>query len=184
MKTRIASTLGLLLIQGLLLASGPAAADEPANAGVWQKQQYSYIHMGVTSDYACDALAAKLKVLLIAAGARADSKAEAGACPAGFARVGKLARAELTFYTLAPAASGKAAGQQPGVWRSVAWSRRTPREIDSGDCELVQQFKIAVLPMFTTRNIVDHTTCIPHQVEGSLINLKFESFAAASMPAA
>jgi hypothetical protein len=30
--------------------------------------------------------------------------------------------------------------------------------------------------MFTVRNIDDHTTCVPHQESGSVINLKFETF--------
>ena len=44
--------------------------------------------------------------------------------------------------------------------------------------ELVEQFRSNVLPMFTTRNIDNRTTCVPHQNSGSVINLKFESFAA------
>jgi hypothetical protein len=42
----------------------------------------------------------------------------------------------------------------------------------------VEQFRSNVLPMFTTRNVEDHTTCVPHQDSGSLISLRFESFAA------
>jgi len=34
------------------------------------------------------------------------------------------------------------------------------------------------LPMFTTRNVVSNTTCIPHQESGSNIDLKFDSFTA------
>jgi hypothetical protein len=43
----------------------------------------------------------------------------------------------------------------------------------------VEQFRSNVLPMFTTRNVENRTTCIPHQESGSVIDLKFESFAAA-----
>jgi hypothetical protein len=32
--------------------------------------------------------------------------------------------------------------------------------------------------MFTTRNVVSNTTCIPHQDSGSNIDLKFDAFAA------
>jgi hypothetical protein len=35
------------------------------------------------------------------------------------------------------------------------------------------------LPMFTTRNAVNNTTCIPFQESGSNIDLRFESFTAA-----
>jgi hypothetical protein len=40
--------------------------------------------MGFTSTYSCDGLADKIKVLLIAAGARRDSKSRPGACASGF----------------------------------------------------------------------------------------------------
>jgi hypothetical protein len=52
-----------------------------------------------------------------------------------------------------------------------------PRELALGDCELVEQFRTLVLPMFTVRNIDDHTTCVPHQESGSVISLNFETFA-------
>jgi hypothetical protein len=169
----------------------PAAAPE---AGVWQKHQYNFNFMGFTSTYSCDGLADKLEVLLTAAGARADSKAQPGACASGFGRPDKFARATLTFYTLAPAdsaASGSqtaaggaaASGDQStvkGTWRTVTLADRKPSTLHVGDCELVEQFKQWVLPMFSTRNVVNRTTCIPHQESGSLIDLTFDAFAPAA----
>jgi hypothetical protein len=163
----------------LALADGasPAAAGEP---GVWQKHEYSFAFMGFTTTYSCDGLAGKLKTLLIASGARPDAKARAGACASGFGRPDKFARADLTFYTLAPAGSDKpAAPPVYGVWSPIVISARKPRDLALGDCELVEQFRTNVLPMFTARNIENHTTCIPHQESGSVIDLKFESFGAA-----
>jgi hypothetical protein len=40
----------------------------------------------------------------------------------------------------------------------------------------VEQFKAHVLPLFTTREVVDQTTCVPNQAAGTFINLKFETF--------
>jgi hypothetical protein len=118
-------------------------------------------------------------VLLIAAGARADSKSRAGVCASGYGRPDKLPQANLTFYTLAPANDAKNADSQPamGTWRPVTIATRSPRELTLGDCELVEQFRTLVLPMFTVRNVDDHMTCVPHQESGSVINLKFETFA-------
>jgi hypothetical protein len=142
--------------------------------------------MGFTSTYSCDGLADKIKVLLLAAGARHDVKSTPGACASGFGRPDKFARADLTFYTLAPlggdASSG--GGMPPdgkpidGRWLPVSFADRSPRELTTGDCELVEQFRSNVLPMFTTRNVENHTTCIPHENSGSVISLRFESFAA------
>jgi hypothetical protein len=165
-----------------LLGTGASRAD-PASApeaGVWQKHQYSFNFMGFTSTYSCDGLADKLKVLLTAAGARKDSKAEPGACANGFGRPDKFARATLTFYTLAPqSAAAGASGDQAtvsGNWRSITLADRKPSTLHVGDCELVEQFKSSVLPMFSTRNVVNHTTCVPHQESGSLIDLTFDAF--------
>jgi hypothetical protein len=173
------------VVGGALLSCALGAGAAPANTppatphdpGIWQKHEYSFAFMGFTSTYSCDGLADKLKLLLIASGARADAKARSGACPSGFGRPDKFARADLTFYTLAPAPGDKPA-DAAGVWRPVTLAARKPRELATGDCELVEQFKSSVLPMFTTRNVDSHTVCVPHQNSGSVIDLKFESFSA------
>jgi hypothetical protein len=177
---------GLLVgsLPSLLLPIVTSAADTPAGGmhdqGVWQKHEYSFAYMGFTTTYSCDGLADKIKLLLIAAGARQDAKSRAGACANGFGRPDKFARASLTFYTLAPVASGTSADSKPvdAIWRPVSFAYRSPRELTTGDCELVEQFRNNVLPMFTTRNIDNHTSCVPHQESGSNISLRFESLAA------
>ena len=164
-----------------LLASSAAYADPALSQGSWQKHEYTFQYMGFTSTYSCDGLADKLKVLLLAAGARADLKSQPGACAEGFGRPDKFAQAYLTFYTLVPLAPDAPAGSGavPGLWRAVALASRSPRELALGDCELVEQFRHDLLPMFAARSIDSHMTCVPHQESGSVINLKFEVFAAA-----
>lgn len=172
----------------MLLAQTGAADDAPSRAAhesaTWQKHVYSFAYMGFTSTYSCDGLADKLKVLLIAAGARRDAKSRPGACAASIGRPDKFARADLTFYTLAPAGADAAPGAKPvdAVWRTVSFADRSPRELTTGDCELVEQFRTNVLPMFTTRNVDSSTTCIPHQLSGSNISLRFESLSPAPGP--
>ena len=167
-----------------LVVAGPSLADKPAastEAGVWQKHEYSFEFMGFTSTYSCDGLADQLQRLLLLAGARADAKARPGACASPYGRPDRFARATLVFYTLVPSAAGAKDGE-PGVgqWRPVALSNRNPVELQSGDCELVEQFRDSVLKkMFTIRNVVDRTTCVPHQESGSDIGLRFETFAQA-----
>jgi hypothetical protein len=174
-----------------LLISSTIRADETAaqEPGIWQKHSYSFAFLGFTSTYSCDGLADKLKVLLIAAGARPDAKSRAGACASGFGRPDKFARADLTFYTLALGASPSSGADAPsgskpvnGTWRPVSFAAHSPRELATGDCELIEQFRNNVLPMFTTRNVENHTTCVPHQESGSNIDLRFESFTAARRP--
>lgn len=169
---------------------GPAQAATPAGAlpgpapvaleaGRWQEHRYSFDFLGFTSTYSCDGLADKLRLLLLTAGARTDAIARSGACASGFGRPDKFARADLVFYTLAPGGDAVPLGSGvAGTWRSVALSSHHPRELRTGDCELVEQFKSNVLPLFATRNLRGNTTCIPYQESGSNIDLRFEVFAA------
>lgn len=176
------AALGCALLPALLSPGTSLADDSPAREpGSWQKHQYSFQFMGFTSTYSCDGLADKVRVLLLAAGARHDVKSTPGACASGFGRPDKFARADLTFYTLAPPGGGTPLDGKPvdGSWLPVSFADRSPRELATGDCELVEQFRDKVLPMFTTRNVESRTTCIPHENSGSVINLRFESFAVA-----
>jgi hypothetical protein len=179
---KLAAFVGCTLFPALLIPR-TSLADEPSarERGVWQKHEYSFAYMGFTSTYSCDGLADKIRLLLITAGARPDAKSQPGACASGFGRPDKFARAELTFYTLAPSADDASSGSKPvdGIWRPVSLTDRSPRELSTGDCELIEQFRNNVLPMLTTRNVDDHTTCIPYQNSGSIIGLRFESFTAA-----
>jgi hypothetical protein len=159
-------------------AAEPAAADH--QPGVWQKHDYNFQYLGFTTTYSCDGLASKLKLLLIASGARADATSTSSGCARGYGVPDKFARARLVFYSLAPAAVNgeNAAAPINGAWRSVTFSDLSPREVRLGDCELMEQFRDKVMPLFTTRNVENRITCVPNQVSGSVMNLKFEAFAA------
>ena len=176
MMKRSAAIIGLMLCSAAIFPL--SVADDLTTAGIWQKRQYSFVFTGFTANYSCDGLAGKLKVLLIAAGARADAKAHPAPC-GQFGQVDRISGADLDFYALAPAGPTTEGERLDGAWRLVSLAERSPRELARGDCELVEQFKAHVLPLFTTREVVDQTTCIPNQAAGTVINLKFESFTAA-----
>ena len=181
MHARSKFLIALGLAAGLAGLAPGARADAPAGgeAGAWQKHEYTFRFMGFTSTYSCDGLADQLKRLLIVSGARGDAKAQPGACASGFGRPDKFANAKLTFYTLAPASTGASGDPATGTWQPAAIAARHPAELQTGDCELVEQFRDEVLKkMFTIRNLADNTRCVPHQESGSLIDTRFETFAA------
>jgi hypothetical protein len=156
-----------------------ALAADSATPAVWQKHDYRFSFLGFTTTYSCDGLADKLKLLLLAAGARADAKAAPAACAKGFGRPDKFASAYLIFYSLATPGADRV-GDSPtvdGSWRPVKFMPRSPSQLGLGDCELIEQFRDQVLPMFTVRDIDDKTTCVPHQLSGSGYSLAFESLA-------
>jgi hypothetical protein len=165
----------LALLSGIPF--GLSVAADSTTPGIWQKHEYRFNFIGFTTTYSCDGLADKLKLLLLAAGARADAKAAPAACAKGFGRPDKFASAYLTFYTLATPGADRV-NDPPmvdGSWRPVKFMSRSPSQLGSGDCELIEQFRDHVLPMFTVRDIDDKTTCVPHQVSG--YSLAFESLA-------
>jgi hypothetical protein len=211
MRTRFTRTLS---IAATVLLALPAFATDLPQQGVWKQHQVDFTFIGFTTSYSCDGLAEKLEKLLRAAGARADAKAIPGGCdrPVGPSRI---SNAHLTFYTLdsappqaepaptppAPAAAparqiGKSAPQlkkaavpEPGVgaWKSVAWRAHSPFFLDPGDCELVEQFAHELLPLFETRKVEQHMTCVPNQIVLGGVQLNFDVLAAlppAEKPAA
>ncbi len=61
-----------------------------------------------------------------------------------------------------------------GVWKAVTIKRNSPRGLEMGDCELVELFRDRVLPKFLTRGLEGDVNCIPHQLVGNRIDLRFE----------
>lgn len=169
---------------------GPQGDAVPID-GIWTEHRYGFTHLGFTSTYSCDGLADKLKSLLRASGARADISANPGACSGGLGRPSTLARVDLKFFTLKPAAEVEpAAGGTvppalvPGVWKPVQLQKRAPRDLGDGDCELIEEFRDFVLPMFAIRAVNDNLRCIPHQVSGADLRFEFESFVPVQAPGA
>jgi hypothetical protein len=171
-----------------VLAADPAGAaapsgPPPSEPGSWQPHSYDFHFMGFTSTYSCDGLADKLKVLLRAAGAGPDAKVEPF-CARGFGVPDKLVQAKVVFSSLqagtsatpSTAAPGGAQGVE-GAWRHVELTPRHPFELQLGDCELVEQFRDRLLPMFQTRNVTNQVTCVPHEESGSNFTLGFDVFA-------
>jgi len=156
-------------------AQGENAVLQP---GSWQPHTYQFQFMGFTATYSCDGLGDKLKLLLRLAGARPDAKVTPS-CTRGYGVPDKLGNAQLEFSTLSPAAAPVDAvgadGNLRGVWRKVELAPRRPYKLEAGDCELVEQFRDTLLPMFTTRNVNSRITCVPHQ--SGAYNLSFEVFA-------
>jgi hypothetical protein len=156
-------------------ATGDAAAAAP-EPGAWQPHTYEFHSMGFTSTYSCEGLGDKLRLLLRLSGAQPDAKVMPS-CARGYGVPDKLAQARVEFSTLQPTGAGSP-GAVNGVWRHVDLSPRHPFDLETGDCELVEQFRDRLLPMFATRNLQQQITCVPHQDAGSAFSLSFDVFAA------
>jgi hypothetical protein len=181
-----AAALAGWLLTGTALAAPEAApgtgASTSAEPGVWQDHQIELAYLGFTSRYSCDGLQSKLQLLLRQLGAREDAKVSAFGCDRGFGTPSRFPRATMKFATLQPADAGSdaAAGATPvpvaGVWRAVQLAPHRPYTLEDGDCELMEQFRDKVLPLFATRDQQLNLTCVPHQDNGPF-SLQMQVFA-------
>lgn len=186
-RNRTAWVVGVLGFAALMPAVGRAADAVPEVAAEWRSHEYMLTYSGFTTLYSCDGLEWKLKLLLKTAGARDDLSVRATCSdPMGFPS--RLVTARLKFATLAlpgspPIAQEKSDPNKPpvavmGEWRQVKFAQRSPRDLEAGDCELVEQFDRDLLPFFAIRNRQEHMSCTPHQVSPFGIDLSFEALAA------
>jgi hypothetical protein len=184
MRSAVLSIMACLMGSAALAASADATSGDDS-AGSWQPHEYQFHYMGFTSTYSCDGLADKLTLLLHLAGAGPDSKA-IPLCARGFGVPDRLAEARVKFSTFksSDAGAAAAAGAVAGAWRHVEFSPRHPFDLQTGDCELIEQFHQHLLPLFDTRNVQSQIACVPHQESGSHYSLSFDVFVPAPKPAA
>ncbi|MSQ92528.1 MAG: hypothetical protein EXR87_06315 [Gammaproteobacteria bacterium] len=168
---------GLLVLA--LLAASTALADEPdpeETAAAWKKSEVDFFYMGFTTRYTCGGLKSKVKLLLNYVGVRPDMKIMERGCEYGYQKVADFPRLKIVFYAPAIPEPGSHDVGEPvlGLWKPVSIKRNAPRGLDGGDCELVEQFRDRVLSKLTTRNPAGDINCIPHQLIGNRIDLRFE----------
>jgi len=182
------SRIGTLLIA---TAASAAAMAEPQSTapGSWQPHELEFQFVGFTTTYSCDGLEAKLRLLLGQLGARPGFSVQTYGCARGPGMPDKFARARLQFSTLQPAAGAEAgtstaaAAQTPvtGAWKNVTLAPQRPYALASGDCELIEQFRDRVLPLFATRAVQNQISCVPHEVPAGY-SLGMEVFALPGKP--
>jgi hypothetical protein len=167
------------VVMSVLLAAAPAAATDAGYEEVpatWQRQEVDFVYFGFTTRYSCGGLASKVRLLLKHLGARPDLKISERSCEYGFQRVAEFPRLKIAFYAPGIPEEGARDPGEPvlGVWRPVVIKRNSPNGLEMGDCELVELFRDRILPKFRTRNMQGDVNCIPHQLVGNRIDLRFE----------
>jgi len=168
---------GLFLLS-LLSARTGVTGDVPTTAGIWRTHEVRFQYQGFESVYACDWLEAKMLLLLDTSGARRHPNLTPSCRVLDRPATG--AGVNMRFQTLAPdvaaADSGptNAASAVSATWRVVTLRLNRPLSLEANDCELVEQFRDQVLPLFTTRNVVDRTNCRLGYNSAHDINLSFE----------
>jgi len=151
----------------------PAARAESA---VWTPRELSFVYQGFTTKYSCDGLRDKVRSILLELGAREDLKVTATGCssPGG---PDPSPGVRIKMNVLQPAADQSAtAGTQsvPAHWKAVDLTAGRDAVSAAGDCELVEQVKQSILPLFATRNVEYSSNCLPHQLQIGATRLRAE----------
>ena len=185
-RTRLA--LAALVAMACLGTSAQAIAEDASVQAVWTPKPLRFTYMGFTAKYSCDGLADQMRKILLLLGARADLKLTPVGCSGGFGRPTPFPGVEGTVNVLEPVGEkGPAPEQKPvaAQWQHVVVAPRGPPLDAAGDCELSEQVKTRILPLFATRNIAYNSTCIPHQltVGGTQLSADFLVLAPQSAPA-
>jgi len=149
-------------------AAADSAADPTKSAGsdtqaVWTPKEASFTYAGFTTKYSCEGLVSQVRSVLLSLGARRDDLVVIGTgClepgrPAPFPGV----KVRMNVLTPAGGAAGKPIAAQ---WKPVRVRLDTDPLSEAGQCELVEQIKQKLLPLFATRDVEFKPNCVPHQL--------------------
>ena len=170
-----------LALAGEVLAEPPVPgnpAQSPAPAwAVWTPKELRFTYMGFTSHYSCDGLADKMRSILLQLGARPDLKIRESPCSGSLGRPTEFPGVTVNMNVLVPwdATSANATVTPvPAHWKMVELSTERDPLREAGDCELIEQVKAHVLPLFSARNVDYRSTCVPNQLQIGGTRLKAE----------
>jgi hypothetical protein len=167
------------------LAAAGAAESAPA-AGVpqparWTKKKIFFIYMGIQTNYTCQSLTDDIRQVLLQLGARkSDIDVHETGCTSGFNAPTPHPGVAGTFYVLEPVAAeqangpGAPAGTVAAHWQPMKVQLDPPGRDVNGQCELLDQVKHRILPLFATRDVQYQSTCFPHEeiVGGTSLRLQ------------
>lgn len=155
------------LTAGTVAAADAAPDVADAQPATWTPKELNFTYQGFTTHYSCDGLREKVRSALLALGARRKGLAvhESGCSrlnggPEPFPGV----RIKMQVLTPVAAAATPDANTAAAHWKTVDLRLDRDALSESGDCELLEQIKQSILPLFTTRNIKYSSTCVPHQL--------------------
>ena len=177
MRAPTLAACSLLLSAAALAQAPPQASPAPPAWAVWTPKELRFVYMGFTSHYSCDGLRDKMRVILLQLGARPDMKLRETPCAGQLGRPTEFPGVTAKMDVLTPFDAAKTNAAEtplPAHWKSVQISTDRDPLREAGDCELIEQVKSRVLPLFTARNIEYRSTCIPNQLQVGGTLLKAE----------
>jgi hypothetical protein len=164
---------GAALTIGLVQAqSGTAGEPQPAQ---WVQKNLSFIYQGFTVHYTCEGLRDTLRSVLEQLGARSDLQIMDSGCVGGLNSFQPHPGVTATFYVLEPVTASPDPGTVGAHWAPMRVKVGDTYLIQQGQCELIEQIRHKVLPLFSTRNVdFTNSSCFPHQLSIAGTSLKAE----------
>jgi hypothetical protein len=187
----LAAAAALFPLTAPVWAQAPApapAGDAPAPSEVtpaeWVPKEARFVYLGVTTHYSCDGLRDKVRQALLDLGARPDLSVRQLACPSPAGRPDAFPGVLIKMQVLKPADATAAVQPVPAQWKSVDLKLDRGTLSEAGECELLEQIRQSLLPLFTTRNVEYSSTCVPHQLSPGGTWLRAELLVSAAPPSA
>jgi hypothetical protein len=152
-------------------SSSEPGATEPAH---WVKKKLDFTYLGFTTHYSCQGLRDKVREVLLELGARrSDLNVHEIGCTRNLGRPEPAPSVGGTFYVLEPAPSSI---EHPveAAWQRVNVRVGTDSLDRAGQCELVDQVRHTILPLFSTRNVNFKQSCVPYQLTPGGTSLSVE----------
>lgn len=163
---RILAALALAALAAVGGAPGWADTQAEGSGGVpavWTAKELRFVYMGFTSHYSCDGLRDKIRVILTDFGARDDMQVSEAPCT-GLGRPTKFPGVNIKINVLQPASDATDSSVVAAHWKRVQLPGPGDAVRQAGDCELLEQVKQKILPLFATRDVQYHSTCVPKQL--------------------
>jgi len=154
----------ILLIPVWAHGAESAAAPTDAQAAVWTPKELTFVFMGFTTHYSCDGLRDKIRHVLSELGARSDFKVDYHGCSSPYGRPDPFPGVRIKMQVLQPAAADdKSAEPVAAHWQRTNLRLDRDPVWEATDCELLEQIRQKILPLFATRNVDFGSNCVPHQ---------------------
>jgi hypothetical protein len=161
----------LALAVGVASAQAAPQAQPEAQPSKWVQKELKFVYQGFTTHYSCDGLSSKIRDVLLQLGARPDLKVYEMACTTSAGVPSPFPGVNAKFSVLVPAQPQDAGAPVAAHWGVVQVQLGNWGLDHAGQCELLEQIKQSILPLFTTRNVDFKQSCIPHHltVQGSML---------------
>jgi hypothetical protein len=155
--------LAALAVWALGAQVGSAQESQPA---VWTPKELHFAYMGFTTHYSCQGLSDQVREILLQLGARKqDLKVRESGCTSATGRPEHFPAVDIKMSVLQPVSGTPSPDAVVGAhWKAVDVLARHAGFDAAGQCELYEQVRRQIVPLFTVRNIDYLSTCVPHQL--------------------